>query len=131
MSKTEVEHFVGIDVAKDSLDTCVDPAERDAWQQLPYDATGMASLADRLALAPTLIVLEATGALEARLASELVARRLPVAVVNPRQVRDFARCTGELAKTDRIDARVLCAFARAIRPSARPPVAYRTLRLGN
>lgn len=117
---TDQERFVGIDVAKDTLDVCIDPVKKQAEQHLPYDCAGVARLAEQLCtLAPTLIVLEATGGLETRLASELVARGLPVAVVNPRQVRDFARCTGELAKTDRIDARVLCAFARAIRPAAR------------
>jgi transposase len=65
--------------------------------------------------------MEATGGLETRIASELAAQGLPVAVVNPRQVRDFAKAMGQLAKTDRIDAQVLSAFARAIRPQARPP----------
>ncbi|MBC7955842.1 MAG: IS110 family transposase [Cytophagales bacterium] len=120
MSKTDQERFVGIDVAKATLDVCIDPLGEHAEQHLPYDCASVARLAEQLAiLAPTLIVLEATGGLETRLASELLARGLPVAVVNPRQVRDFARCTGELAKTDRIDARVLCGFARAIRPAAR------------
>ena len=130
MSKTDVERFVGIDVSKESLDVQIDPCEERAWQHLAYDDAGVAGLAKRLcALAPTLIVLEATGGLETRVASELVAQGLPVAVVNPRQVRDYARCTGELAKTDRIDARVLCAFARAIRPPARgiPDAATREL----
>lgn len=132
MSKADEGCFVGIDVAKDTLDMCIDLAHGEAQQAgaLPYDATGVAQLGERLAaLAPTLIVLEATGGLETTLASELVARGLPVAVVNPRQVRDFARCTGELAKTDRIDARVLCAFARAIRPAPRgiPDAATREL----
>lgn len=130
MSKTEVEVFVGIDVAKDTLDVCIDPVRERAEQHLAYDAPSVTALAEQLVeLAPTLIVLEATGGLEMRLASELIAHGLPVAVVNPRQVRDFARCTGELAKTDRIDARVLCAFARAIKPAARgvPDAATREL----
>ena len=130
MSKTEVETFVGVDVSKHTLDVCVEPAQAQPAQTLAYDASGMAGLADRLvALKPALIVMEATGGLETTLASELIARGLPVAVVNPRQVRDFARCTGELTKTDRIDARVLCAFARAIRPAARgiPDAATREL----
>lgn len=133
MSKTDKERFVGIDVAKGSLDAWIEPAGDEAagaWQHLAYDAAGVAGLVDQLVVvAPKLIVLEATGGLETTLASELVARGLPVAVVNPRQVRDFARCTGELAKTDRIDARVLCAFARAIRPQARgvPDAATREL----
>lgn len=130
MSKKDEERFVGIDVCRDSLDVWIDPCDERTWQHLAYDEMGVAGLAKRLsALAPTLIVLEATGGLETRLASELVAHGLPVAVVNPRQVRDYARCTGELAKTDRIDARVLCAFARAIRPAARgiPDAATREL----
>jgi transposase len=69
---------------------------------------------------PCLIVLEATGGLETRLACELAAQGLPVAVINPRQARDFAKATGQLAKTDRVDAAVLCAFAQAIRPAVRP-----------
>lgn len=130
MSKTDLERFVGIDVAKDTLDVCIDPLDGQAEQHLPYDSASIVRLIGQLAtLAPTLIVLEATGGLETRLASELLAQGLPVAVVNPRQVRDFARCTGQLAKTDRIDARVLCAFARAIRPAARgiPDAATREL----
>ena len=71
-------------------------------------------------VAPTLIVMEATGGLEMRLASELAAKGLPVAVINPRQARDFAKATGQLAKTDMVDAAVLAAFARAIRPAVRP-----------
>jgi len=72
------------------------------------------------ALTPTLIVMEATGGLEMRLACELAAKNLPVAIINPRQARDFAKATGQLAKTDLVDAGVLAAFARAIRPAARP-----------
>ena len=124
MSQTGFERFVGIDVAKDTLDVCIDGVgarvDERLEQHWPYDAASLAQLAkELLALGPALIVLEATGGLETRLASELLVQGLPVAVVNPRQVRDFARCTGELAKTDRIDARVLCRFARAIRPAAR------------
>jgi len=69
---------------------------------------------------PTLIVLEATGGLEMPLAGALAAVRLPVVVVNPRQVRDFARATGQLAKTDRLDAEILAQFAEAVRPPIRP-----------
>jgi transposase len=65
--------------------------------------------------------MEASGGLEQRIAAELTARGVPLAVVNPRQVRNFARACGELAKTDSIDARTLSAFARAIRPAARAP----------
>jgi transposase len=86
-----------------------------------YDDKGIAKIVKRLlAVMPTLIVMEATGGLEVRIASELASKGLPVAVVNPRQVRDYAKATGQLAKTDRIDAAVLAAFARAIRPAVRP-----------
>jgi transposase len=79
------------------------------------------ALVERLsALAPTLIVLEATGGLEVRIAGALAAAGLPVAVVNPRQVRDFARATGKLAKTDRLDAEAIARFAEAVRPPVRP-----------
>jgi transposase len=71
------------------------------------------------ALPPTLIVLEATGGLEVPLTGALAAAGLPVVVINPRQVRDFARATGQLAKTDRLDAQILARFAKAIRPPVR------------
>ena len=113
-----MESFVGIDVAKNTLDIRLEPAEENL--HIPYDEPGIADVRERLiAAAPTLIVMEATGGLETRLASELVACGLPVAVINPRQARDFAKATGQLAKTDRVDAAVLCAFARAIRPAVR------------
>lgn len=111
------ESFIGIDIAKDWLDL--------AWlggQALRLDHTdeAIAGLLERLrAQPPTLIVMEATGGLETRLASALAAAGLPVAVVNPRQVRDYAKACGRLAKTDRIDAMVLAAFAAAIRPQVR------------
>jgi transposase len=130
MSKKEVECFVGVDVSKDTLDVCIEAGEGEVLYRLAYDANGVGEVCALLgAQLPELIVLEATGGLETRLASELVAQGFAVAVVNPRQVRDFARCKGELAKTDRLDARVLCAFARAIRPAARgiPDAATREL----
>src|SRR5499426_237869 len=78
-------------------------------------------LVDQLeALYPTLIVLEATGGLERLVTSALATAGLPVVVVNPRQVRDFARATGQLAKTDALDARALAHFADVIRPTPRP-----------
>lgn len=117
------ERFLGIDVSKGALDLFADPP---AAPQLPthcgYDDAAVRQLCDALAgWAPTLVVMEASGGLEQRLAAELAARGLPLAIVNPRQVRQFARASGELAKTDAIDARILCAFARAIRPQARAP----------
>lgn len=118
MSEMTVEKFVGIDIAKDTADVCIDPEAE--VMHVAYDNKGVATICQRLkAVAPTLIVMEATGGLETRLASELAALGLSVAVINPRQARDFAKATGQLAKTDRVDAAVLAAFARAIRPQAR------------
>jgi len=113
------ERVVGIDVAKAALDLAVRP-DGDQWRVVNDDA-GIAAVVQRLqALAPTRIVVEATGGLEVPLAAALAAAGLRVAVVNPRQVRDFARATGRLAKTDRLDAAVLAHFAAAIRPEPRP-----------
>ena len=86
-----------------------------------YDETGVAELVSLLVdLGPALVLLEATGGLELPLVAALAAAALPVVVVNPRQVRDFARATGTLAKTDSLDAAVLAHFADAVRPSVRP-----------
>lgn len=118
-----IERFVGIDVSKGSLDVCADPpSPLLPARQHAYDDAALKVLCDAVAqFAPTLVVMEASGGLERRAAAELAARGVLLAVVNPRQVRNFARASGELAKTDAIDARILCAFARAIRPVARPP----------
>jgi transposase len=111
--------FVGIDVSKDRLDVALRPTP-DRWAVV-NDQSGIAGLVARLRhQAPTLIVLEATGGLEIPLTSELAAAGLPVVVVNPRQVRDFAKATGRLAKTDTLDASVLAQFAEAVRPALRP-----------
>lgn len=119
MSEKLIESFVGIDVSKNTLDIRIEPAGE--VLHVIYDDQGVAQICQRLgAVLPKLIVMEATGGLETRLASELVAQGLPVAVINPRQARDFAKATGQLAKTDRVDAAVLCAFARAIQPAPRP-----------
>jgi transposase len=110
--------FVGIDVSKDRLDVHVQPSE-EAFA-VARDETGIAGLIERLQTAPpALVVLEATGGLQVKVAGALAAAGLPVAVVNPRQVRDFARATGQLAKTDRLDARVIALFAAAVRPEPR------------
>jgi transposase len=119
MSENTVEKFVGIDVSKGTLDIGIEPTGEAL--RVVYDDKGIAQVVKRLvAVGPTLIVMEATGGLEMRLASELAAKGLPVAVINPRQARDFAKATGQLAKTDSVDATVLAAFARAIRPAVRP-----------
>ena len=111
--------YVGIDVAKASLEVAVhQPAAR--WA-VDYTEPAVATLVTRLtALAPALVVLEATGGLEVPLVGALAAAGLPVVVVNPRQVRDFAKATGQLAKTDTLDAAVLAHFAAAVRPPVRP-----------
>lgn len=119
MNETIVEKFVGIDVPKSTLDVCIEPAVQTL--HVVYDETGIKQLVARLKeVSPTLIVMEATGGLEVRIATELASKGLPVAVINPRQARDFAKATGQLAKTDQVDAEVLAAFAKAIRPQARP-----------
>jgi transposase len=116
---SESESFVGIDIAKATLDACIAPTGE--LLHLTHDDAGIGQLVARLtALRPGLIVMEATGGLEGRLASALAVAGLPVAVVNPRQARDFAKATGRLAKTDAIDAGTLAEFARAVRPQARP-----------
>jgi transposase len=108
--------FVGIDVSKDRLDLAVAPLGR-SWQCANEPSAFAGLLADLNALHPTLIVMEATGALELPVAAALAAANLPLAIVNPRQVRDFAKAKGQLAKTDRLDAAVLAHFAEAIRPA--------------
>jgi transposase len=119
MNETNVEKFVGIDVSKSTLDVCIEPAVQSL--HVVYDEVGINQIAERLKeVNPTLIVMEATGGLEVRIATELASLGLPVAVINPGQARDFAKATGQLAKTDQVDAAVLAAFAKAIRPQIRP-----------
>jgi transposase len=110
--------FVGIDISKAQLDVGVRPSgERTS---VPYDAPGLATLIVQLTqVQPTRIVVEATGGLERPLLRALVDAALPVVAVNPRQVRDFAKATGQLAKTDALDAQVLARFAEVIHPPLR------------
>ena len=111
--------YVGIDVAKDRLDVHVRP-KGEAFA-LARDAAGLEALCARLVeLAPALVVLEATGGFEVMVAAALAAAKLPLAVVNPRQIRDFARATGRLAKTDALDAAAIAHFAEAVKPQPRP-----------
>jgi transposase len=120
--------FVGIDVAKDRLDVHLRPSG--AAFALSRDGAGLDALVERLgALGPALVVLEATGGFEVAVAGALAAAALPLVVVNPRQIRDFARATGRLAKTDRLDAEVIARFAEAVRPAPRalPSAAARAL----
>ena len=108
--------FVGIDVSKDRLDIHVRPSGR-AFA-VARDGEGLDQLVDDLRhLAPALIVLEATGGFELTVAAALAGAALPLAVVNPRQIRDFARATGRLAKTDALDAQVIALFAERIVPN--------------
>ena len=110
---------VGIDVSKESLDVLVRPANEAFC--LPRDGEGITALVARLAaLSPARVVLEATGGFEQVVAAALAAAGLPVVVVNPRQVRDFARALGRLAKTDAIDAEVIALFAERVAPPIRP-----------
>ena len=113
------DRFIGIDIAKDLFDIhCIPRGER--WTSA-HTAQGIDETVKRLtALEPNCIVLEATGGFEIKLAAALSVAGLPVAVVNPRQVRDFARAVGKLAKTDRIDAAVIALFAEKVRPECRP-----------
>lgn len=113
------ELFVGIDVSKEQLDVAVRGSVTRSWS-VRYNDAGVEALVSALReLTPTLAVLEATGGQETHVVAALATAAMPLAVVNPRQVRDFARATGELAKTDAIDARILALFAERIRPEVR------------
>ncbi len=118
--------YVGIDVSKDALDIAADGA---VWK-VPNTDDGLTELTERLRmLRPALVVMEATGGLETLAATTLTAAQVPTVVVNPRQVRAFARAIGKLAKTDAIDAQLLALFADRVRPSVRelPDEATQTL----
>src|SRR5690606_19250528 len=107
--------FCGIDVSKDHLDVALLPSG-EGWQ-VTNDPSGIGELLEKITpLAPALTVLEATGGYETQVAAALAHAGLALAIVNPRQVRDFAKATGQLAKTDRIDAKVIALFADRIRP---------------
>ncbi len=111
---------VGIDVAKDKVDVAVMPPA-EAWTAR-RDEEGLGALGERLkAMKPTLVVMEATGGLEAVVCGALLSAGLKVSVVNPRQVRDFAKATGKLAKTDTLDAQVIAHFAEAMKPPVVEP----------
>ncbi len=113
------ERFVGIDVSAAHLDMAVAPT-RASWQ-VTNDEAGIVTVVEQLqGLEPALVVLEATGGLQLPLAAALATAGVPVAVVNPRQVRAFARATGKLAKTDKLDAQLLAQFAQQVHPTPRP-----------
>jgi transposase len=116
---TPEQPWLGIDVAKAWLDVASSSEER-VWR-VSNDHAGITTLvADLVARAPQLVVLEATGGQETAVTAALVTAGVTVAVVNPRQVRDFARATGQLAKSDALDARVLALFAARVQPPPRP-----------
>ena len=111
--------YLGLDVAKATVELASEPAG--VTGQFPTDADGLAALVAQCQAQPvTLIVLEATGGYEAPVVAALASAGLPLAVVNPRQVRDFAKALGRLAKTDAIDAQVLALFGARVRPTPRP-----------
>jgi transposase len=113
----EVKRFVGIDVAKAALDVCIG-SEGTAFS-IANEEVGIRQLLRALTPAD-FVIMEATGGLEVPIASALASAGLAVAIVNPRQVRDFARATGRLAKTDRLDAQILARFGETVRPAPRP-----------
>jgi len=111
--------WVGLDVAKETLDVAVRPSG-ELWST-PNTEGGITALLARLrSLHPALVVCEATGGFERAAIAALAAAGVPVVVANPRQVRDFARSTGQLAKTDALDAGILALFAERVRPTPRP-----------
>ena len=117
MNATDV--FIGMDVSKATLDVAVRPT----GEEMSFANTedGVAAMTDFIqSFSPRLIVLEVTGGWEAVAVSALAAKGLPVVVVNPRHVRNFAKATGLLAKTDKIDARTIARFAEAVKPEVRP-----------
>jgi transposase len=124
----KAEIYIGIDVSKAMLEVSELP-EGGSWQ-VANTPPGIDKLVRRLLeLEPALVTLEACGKLETPLVAEMWAQGLPVAVVNPRQVRDFARARGILAKTDAIDAHALASFGQMVKPDVRPPVSKETMEM--
>lgn len=114
-SKPNCEIYIGIDVSKNKLDVYI--LEHDKYFQFSQTETGLSELVETIKPFNTaLVVLEATGGFESNAASILASSNIPVAVVNPRQVRDFAKATGTLAKTDCLDAKIIAMFGKAIKP---------------
>ena len=113
------ETIIGVDVAQAVLDVWVHPSG-ECWR-VEHDAASLEELANTLrSYTPSLVVIEATGGLELPLATVLTVAELPVAIINPRQARDFARAKGRLAKTDRLDAQILAEYGAAVKPPVRP-----------
>lgn len=113
------DYFIGIDIAKAQLDMVVRPTG--THSTYPNNKAGIIEVVTQLkALKPKLIVMEATGGFEVPLASALATAQLPLVVANPRQIRDFAKATGRLAKTDALDAGILAQFGEVVQPAVRP-----------
>lgn len=113
------EVFIGIDVSKDKLDVAVRPTGE--FMSFSNNEDGISCAVDFVKpLFPHLVILEATGGLETSAVAMLAEKGLPVVVINPRQIRDFAKATGKLAKTDVIDAHMIARFGEAVRPELRP-----------
>jgi len=122
------ELFVGIDISKNSLDVHILPENQS--ETYSYEPQAVKRFIEKLkVLAPTIIVMEATGGYEISIAAQLADAALPVAVMNPRQIRDYARALGILAKTDKIDAQVIARFAQDLRPEAREQFTAKELEL--
>ena len=118
MTQPKSNVYVGVDVSKERLDVAVRPSGE--HQSFTNDEAGIAQMTDSLGrLSPEMILFEATGGWQMNAVNALATRQLPVVVINPRQVRDFAKATGQLAKTDAIDAGILAHFAEAVRPEIR------------
>jgi len=118
MTGKSAEIFVGVDVSKARLDISIG-GSTEYWQ-ISNDEKGFVKLIERLrGLHTTLIVLEATGGLELPVVAEILSAGLPIAVVNPKRIRDFARSVGQLAKTDKLDSCIIAQFAQAVRPEVR------------
>jgi transposase len=125
---TAPERFIGIDVSKETLDVHIRPDE--IVSQFANSEEGISSLLGCLEnLNPTLVVVEATGGYESAVVAALSVAKIPLSLVNPKRARDFAKALGYLAKTDKIDARILSEFAERIRPTVRPLADADTLKL--
>jgi len=125
MEKEKEKVYIGIDIAKASMDIAVH-ATGQGWN-FPNDDRGIAKAVVCLQkLSPALVVMEATGGIELPLSAAIAAEGIPVVVANPRQVRDFAKATGRLAKTDALDARVIAHFAAAVNPTPHPLPDFQT-----
>jgi transposase len=119
MTTEKEEAFIGIDISKTQMDVAIWDCE-ETWE-IQNDAEGWQELVEKAKeLNPSLIVVEASGGIEQPIVAELYLEKLPIAIVNPTRVRSFARSTGQLAKTDKLDARLIAHFAQAIRPLVRP-----------